>query len=88
VQDDAIWTKKGGSLSDRIYARFETSKFDQQERSFLPNGMLHDLITDDEVSRTLHKQKKKLGKLEYCDINSYALDEAKTIFAILVLTGF
>lgn len=72
------------SLQDRILKHYAKSKFDTQERDFLTEGSIDELITKESVWEELEVEQSSQDSEENILVE-YILRDAKKVFAIVVI---
>ncbi|KAK1714252.1 kinase-like domain-containing protein [Colletotrichum lupini] len=76
------------SLGDKLCQRFEKSKFDEREPSFLPEGCIEDLITEHAISRELFDLfEDEAPPTPEKALIRFVHEKAKKVFAIVVCCG-
>lgn len=82
------------TLSDQIIAKYVTSKFDEEDKDFLPSGCVNELVTLEAIIKELRdKHQLEDGDLDLKNepARQEAVDficrEAKKVFAITVVSG-
>ena len=96
VYTDFVWTPSysrpyeqpvgENALVDRILDQYVTSKFDDNEQDFLPEGCLAELLTQDSVRRELQRDESiDYDDDIYADLVYFILQRARKIFAIAIV---
>ena len=80
------------TLSDRIIDRYVKSKFDPEEKQFLPEGCLQELVTLETIIEELQENHPRSQDVNREDpiiqkLAEFILEKAKKVFATTVVSG-